>query len=146
MANDVKEVLQKIKETTPMSSLDPKDFTDEGGYADTLAKFFVEQDKKQHKDRLKPTQLRKVFNALKTIELNYRGKSGEDKFEISDVLTLKPELAYALGRELIPIEFYNLMKDSLTSSKLPKVKDFKRLMEFLTAVLAYHKYRKEILK
>jgi CRISPR-associated protein Csm2 len=144
MTVDIKEILKSIREVAPMSNLSPKDFADEGGYADILAGFFVEQDMKQHKDRLKPTQLRKVFHTLKTIERKYKPKGDEEAFIISDVLSLKPELAYAMGRELIPIEFYDLMKNSLTAPKLPKVKDFRRLIEFLTALLAYHKYRKGI--
>lgn len=141
---DVQAILKKIENLASLSDYPLEDFADEEKDADKLAQFFVEQDKKLKKDRLKPTQLRKVFHALKEVERKYKGKNGEDFFEISDILSLKPELAYAVGRELIPQEFYRLMKTCLTSEKLKKVNDFRRLMEFLTAVLAYHKFRKGI--
>lgn len=143
-ALSVEEVLKHLRTLPTMGQLDSAKFADEDGWADTLAVFFVQKDEKEKKERLKPTQLRKVFHALKDVERQCKGQKDDTPFDIAKVLHLKPELAYALGRELIPKQFYDLMKECLTASKLKTVADYKRLVEFVTAILAYHKYRKEV--
>ncbi|MDZ7379261.1 MAG: type III-A CRISPR-associated protein Csm2 [candidate division KSB1 bacterium] len=111
-----------------------EDFAEPGKLAEGLVK--------QYKDDLKAAQLRRFFHTIKNIERRMRGRSedapltGEDR---EDVLRLLPELAYARGRNLIPGNFYELMKTCLGSEKLKTVKDFRRLAAFLTAILAYHK-------
>jgi len=56
-------------------------------------------------------------------------------------LTL-PELAYAYGRDVIPKEFYDLMKALLhpPRERFHGYEDIERLMQVLTALLAYHKF------
>jgi len=122
----------------------PEQFNPELKIADKAAIYFFQQDEHQKKDRLKSTQLRKFFHALKDIERTYKTKKENDPFNFSDVSPVLPELAYALGRELIPREFYDLMKECLSDRKLKTVKDYRRFIEFLTAILAYHKMHKEL--
>ncbi len=95
---------------------------------------------------LKPTQLRRVFHALKEKERKFRGKNEGDILEAEDrreIYLLLPELAYARGRRLIPQNFYELMRLCLSSEKLKTIGDFRRLVQFVTAILAYHKYREK---
>lgn len=127
-AYEVKQVLEEVKKLNSLKDLDPSKFCEEEGYADSLAKNF---------DKLKPTQLRKFFHALKDIQRGLRAQ----RFDRAKIIRLLPELAYASGRNLIPKEFYDLMKICLSEDKLKDIEDFEKLMDFLTAILAYHKMR-----
>lgn len=129
-AYEVKQVLEEARRLTRMKDLDPAKFCEEEGYADSLAQKFG-------KDELKPTQLRKIFHALKDIQQKLKSQP----FEQIKVMRLMPELAYASGRGLIPKSFYELMKICMSKERLKDKEDFDRMMDFLTAILAYHKMR-----
>jgi CRISPR-associated protein Csm2 len=91
---------------------------------------------------LKATQLRRVFHDLKRLEQDAkRGKQPFDRLRTELALTL-PELAYAYGREVIPSEFYDFMRALLHPPKerFQDKEDIQRLIEILTALLAYHKF------
>jgi CRISPR-associated protein Csm2 len=113
--------------------LQVKDFAGTGDLADRLAQSYG--------DRLKATQLRRLFHTIKDIE---RGLPREDRDltdeELTEILPLLPELAYARGRDLIPQDFYELMRACMDTRKLKTVADFRRLTRFLEAILGYHKY------
>lgn len=123
------------KHQGPLSAiLHLEDFAEPGKLADGLAKGY--------RDRLKATQLRRFFHAIKNVERGMRGYRDEEPLptEIRGrLLPLMPELAYAQGRGLIPRDFYGLMKACLSSQRLQTVGDFRLLTAFLTAILAYHK-------
>lgn len=110
-----------------------KDFAGTGDLADQLARGYG--------DRLKATQLRRVFHTIKDIE---RGLPREDRKltdqELAEILPLLPELAYARGRDLIPQDFYELMRACMDKGKLRTVSDFRLLTRLLEAILGYHKY------
>jgi CRISPR-associated protein Csm2 len=131
MTLTAQEVIAKVESLKRLAELDPKDFAEEQGYADVLAQAFG--------GTLKPTQLRKVFHSLKRIDLGLKGKPADTALDRAEVNRLIPELAYALGRQLIPREFYALMKACLGHQRMQTVGDFRRAMQFLTAILAYHK-------
>jgi CRISPR-associated protein Csm2 len=132
MATKIDEILWKLKSLSRMADLNPTDFAEEGGYADTLAREFGRD--------LKSTQLRKVFGALKQVDIQVKRDPLDKPLARSEINRLIPELAYAFGRNLVPKGFYDLMKMCLSQTKLQTVGDFRRLMEFLTALLAYHKF------
>lgn len=141
-----KAVLDELKAHSGRLSeiLSVSDFAEPDKAAHKLAKEYAQKDK-----GLKPTQLRQVFHRLKDVERKL--KSYKDDQDIpaerrADILPMMPHLAYAFGRELIPPHFYELMKACLRPTMLVKVKDFRLLVEFLTAILAYHKYETEIKK
>lgn len=131
---EVSGILKEIDSLKMLKELDTKKFADENGYADRLAGRFGK--------KLKTTQLRKFFGAIKEIESDLKERdwsSIEAKFFL-----LKPMLAYAKGRGLIPEEFYEFMKICMSKvdigSNDDKKENFRRLVEFLEAVVAYHKY------
>jgi CRISPR type III-A-associated protein Csm2 len=113
--------------------LQVQDFADRGDLADRLAKSYGED--------LKATQLRRLFHTIKDIE---RRLSREDREltdeELTRILPLQYQLAYARGRRLIPQHFYELLRACMGGGKLKTVADFRRLTSFLEAILAYHKY------
>ena len=124
----------KISELNSFALLEPEYYAKENGAAHVVAKDI--------KKKMKVTQLRKFFGHIKKIQLKYKGEQADKKVDKSEFYLLLPELAYALGRDLISRNFYELMKMSLGSSKIEEVKDFNRFVDFLSAVLAYHKMEK----
>lgn len=135
--NNAPKVKARISNLRSMQDLLPKDFADIGGLADQLADY----DEKE----LRATQLRKIFHALKDIERQVKrelrgGKKKEtDPFESSQLLLLMPDLAYAKGRKLIPDDFYDVLQLVLRK-KVETYADFERAMQFIEAVMAYHKF------
>lgn len=137
-------VLSQLKQPGALSELlQPEQFAEPGKVAEQLAEAFV----KDKTAELKPTQLRKTFHALKEKERKFRAREDADRLEDEDkreIYLLIPELAYARGRALIPQTFYELMRVCLSSEKLETIGDFRRLVQFITAILAYHKYHEKV--
>lgn len=137
--NNIDQLNQRLNQTGTLSGLlKPEDFAGEGMVADQMARKF--------KSDLNPTQMRKVFHAFKQIERKLKTRNDDEDIDESlraEITLLVPNLAYAVGRKLLPKEFYNVLKSSLHASKLQKVRDFRRLNQLLTAILAYQKYYSE---
>lgn len=136
---DIQQVIQRIKSLKRMRELKVEEFAPEGGLADQVVQALGPAN-------LKPTQLRKVFHTLKLIQKNViKEQQSKDKkdqeFDNSRLLTLMPMLAYSVGRELIPREFYDLLKEVFNPQRLETNEDFLRAFDFVEAMLAYHKYR-----
>jgi CRISPR-associated protein Csm2 len=136
-------IIEKLNKLPSMSALKREEYSDEGGYADQVVRAFGETEKGQVKkenirDALKSTQLRKVFHALKKVQLSVKKTN---TFQRSQILKIVPELAYATGRDLLPREFYDLLKVCLSANKLKTKDDFLMTFHFIEAILAYHKYR-----
>lgn len=135
---DADQVKDEIKKLVAMRKLSPNRFADEDGMANKLAKSFG-------KDGLKATQLRKIFHALKEIErkVNREIKGGRkkktDTFDSQELALMMPDLAYAKGRKLIPDKFYDILRLCLRE-KVETYEDFERAMQFIEAVMAYHKF------
>lgn len=125
----------ELERNEPLSSiLHIEDFAEPDKLADQLAR--------DYGDRLKPTQLRRFFHAIKGVERNLRLLTDEQPLPEDirrQLLPLMPELAYARGRNLIPEDFYHLLKACLDSRRLRTVGDLRLLAQFLKAILAYHK-------
>lgn len=126
----IAQVMKRIESLESMSELRVEEFAEEGELADSSAQGFG--------DKLKPTQLRKVFHTLKSLQ---REVERDKEFDRSKVIRLMPTLAYASGRGLIPEDFYKLLKLCTSREKLKTADDFTKLVEFLEAILAFHKYR-----
>jgi CRISPR-associated protein Csm2 len=127
MAYTAQQAISKIKALTTMQHLKAEEFCCEDGCAHGPVKEF--------KDKLKPTQLRKVFNDLIAIELRRKAKG---EFRRDDLFLILPKLAYAYGRKLIPEDFYSLMKHCI--DRVKDVEDFDRFIEYIRAIMAYHKF------
>jgi CRISPR-associated protein Csm2 len=132
MSLTVQEVKSKLQNLDSMSDLSYEDFCEENKYAHSLAQ--------RWKGELKPTQLRKVFNQLKDQKKEVQKRDVKEVFDRKNIIKLMPMLAYACGRDLIPKDFYDIMKICLSKEKLKTNKDFILLVEFIEAILAFHKY------
>ena len=137
MVLSVKNIIEELQREGSFSELlRIEDFAGENKVADQLAQEF--------RKTLKPTQLRRIFHAIKEVERGSKGKKGDEELQDkSKIYRLLPELAFAKGRNLIPKRFYKLMSISLGPEKLKTVEDLRVLVELLTAILAYHKYHEK---
>jgi CRISPR-associated protein Csm2 len=115
--------------------------------ADNLKKLLehINEFAKELKSDVKTTQIRKFYNKLRSLEqkLEKSKLSSPKKEELNEqvrigVLSLKPLLAYAVGRN----EKLKGLVDVLNVA-IDKVKDyddFKKFVEFFQTIVAYHKY------
>ena len=88
---------------------------------------------------LKSSQIRKFFDAVKNIQNEFVQKE-ISKGEIRQrILRLKPALAYATARQRHQLQsFTDIMY--MAMDKVEDKKDFDYFVEFLEAIVAYHKY------
>ncbi len=121
-----REVIAEIRKLSRMKDLKPEDFAEEGKLADQFA---------NTAKKLKATQLRRFFHEVKDLKLAFK-TSGFDR---SKVAMLMPMLAYAKGRDVIPADFYDLMTLCFGADRCQDKDDFDRAVDFLEAILAYHK-------
>ena len=133
---EIIDIIKKIDSLQNMSELDEKTIAEENGYAESVAR------DRDIKKRLKTTQLRRIFDRVKTIERNLN-EHGWDAVR-SDFYMLRPELAYAKARKLIPDQFFRLvdacMKQVDKGDNEQKRSNYARFVRFLEAIVAYHKY------
>lgn len=130
--NEINEIINKINKLEKLADMSVKDFADEGGYADIVAK---------NPKKLNTNQLRKFFGAVKIIE--QKDNLTWDEIE-PEFYLLKPRLAVSAGRKNIPEDFYNLMMVTMKKvdigSEEEKLKGFKNFVDFFEAIVAYHKF------
>jgi CRISPR-associated protein Csm2 len=128
---ELKEIIRQIKDKKEFSKIDVKEFAKEDGWANDFAKSLGE--------KMKTTQLRKVFTSIKLMEQTVKGKADSDSFDNPDLYMLLPQMAYAKARKLIIQEFYDLTKTIINDGMIKNVGDFRRFAQFMTAIVAYHK-------
>ncbi len=129
----IKQVYDALQNKT-FSQIEVEEFAPDGKWAFEIAKFLGKD--------MKITQLRKVFNTLKQIEVDLKGEDKNALFNNSKLYMLVPQLAYAKARGLIESDFYDLMRNIIGDQERTKIKsvgDFLRFVEFMTAIVAYHK-------
>lgn len=85
------------------------------------------------------SQIRKFFGELRSIEAQ-----SFQKFTLSEVLLLKPKLAYAVGRDKTKRvkskigDFYLELSSAI--KEIENVEHFGNFVKLVEAVVAYHKY------
>jgi CRISPR-associated protein Csm2 len=125
------DVKKEISALDKLSDLEVKKYADTGGYADVIARA---------NKNLKTTQLRKFFSAIRSMEK----KADSWKNIEADFYLLKPQLANARGRDLIPKGFYEVMKKMMDKVDRgdddEKIENFRVFVRFLESIVAYHKF------
>ncbi len=83
------------------------------------------------RDELKTTQIRKILDRFNSIESN------KDKFDKSELIKMKPILAYTAARNKATKELIKILDNSINQVK--SFEDFEKICEFLRGVVAYHR-------
>ncbi|MGQ4875377.1 MAG: type III-A CRISPR-associated protein Csm2 [Promethearchaeia archaeon] len=126
------EILAKIRKLNTLKDIDDKEIYNENGLIANIASLL--------KNETKASQIRKFFDAYKNIEkkieTNYRNEF--DKIRI-DLLKTKPSLAYAVGRNLIPKWFAEIIFQLI--NKITNEKEtFEKFIDIFESLIAYFKY------
>lgn len=133
--NHMNELINEIKKSNSLKEVFvPEKYALPNGWADKTAKSL-------RKNAMNSSQLRKIFTQLKTIE-DKIDKNRTDKLtneQMNEILLIMPQIAYAKGRNLVPWDFYNLMKVCITPKKIKDKEDYKSFVSFYTSVIAYAK-------
>lgn len=81
------------------------------------------------------TQLRKIFGSLRKLELQFN----KQPFSTDELILLKYRLAYAASRS----KELNIIRKELDKAidKVSDQKDFKKLVNFMEAIVAYYKHK-----
>ncbi len=79
------------------------------------------------------TQLRRIFDALKKLEME-----SHQGFQRDQVIMLKPRLAYTVSRTPELKSLYRILDQAI--NRVHSQEDFKKLVDFMEAVLAYYKF------
>ncbi len=130
-------ILNRIGQTKNLAEIDIEEIAKENGIAESLVKSF-----KDSKSELKTTQLRKFFDTIIRNQELLREKGWEAAQ--ADFYMLRPNLAYAKGRKLIPEDFFNLVDTCM--KKIPADnedqirKNYDRFVDLMKALVAYAKY------
>lgn len=94
------------------------------------------------KGKLNTNQLRKIFEQIKETENDLP----DMKVVKNKLYKLLPLVAYAVGRDNCPKDFFKLLEACITDKALVDQEDVERLIEFLTSIVAYSKYLDKIKK
>jgi CRISPR-associated protein Csm2 len=135
-SDKIAEILKKIRAVKNLGEISIEEIAKENGIAETLAK-------EMRNNELKPTQLRKVFDSVRTIQ-DRLSEYGWDARAQTDFYMIRPYLAYANGRGNIPNEFFEIISACLerveSSDERQRRDNFDRLVQFLESLVAYQKY------
>lgn len=98
-------------------------------------KLWEQQGKKE--DNALDTQIRKILDGVRKLDAAF-DRSGPKGFNPGRVTLLRPKLAYAVSRNKALRPLYEALE-----AVIPKVRikeDFDQLIDFVEAVVAYHKF------
>ncbi len=105
-------------------------------WAESFGKFLAENDERDRINGLTTTQLRKFFGQIKRVQAK--------GFNMKDVVMLKPQLAYAVGRDgktggrKTKINYFN--KELIIGiDAIENDIHFNNFIDVLEAIVAYHK-------
>jgi CRISPR-associated protein Csm2 len=88
------------------------------------------------RNQLKTNQVRKFLDAVNRIKADLPEDGDFSKIE-TDVVLLKPKLAYAAARQPAAKPLSDVMSAAI--EEVHSIDDFKRLVQFLESTIAYHK-------
>ena len=114
----------------------PPHVIEEGGTP--LVEAAEDLGKKLKDSGLKTAQIRKVYGAVKKIQISMPSHQNDlMPSHQNDLIMLKPKLAYAAARNRAVTD----LKDALTQAidKVDSLEKFKNFVDFFEATLAYHR-------
>ena len=117
-------------------------------WAQLFGTYLAHRDKKEKLNELSTSQIRRFFGQIKRLQA--KGYTQESR---SDLLMLKPQLAYAVGRDKKKsrrgwngkiAEFYHEIHKAIEAIEDQSIQKeqqyFKNFVNLLEAIVAYHRY------
>ena len=131
---NTRDILNKIEQVKNLADIDVEEIARENGIAESFVLAI--------RGQLNPTQLRKFFDTIIRNQALLREK-GWDAAQ-AEFYMLRPSLAYAKGRKLIPDDFFNLVDTCMKKIPADKEdqtrKNYDRFVDLMKAIVAYAKY------
>lgn len=123
IAEEIKNFIQKLNtfETYPIRDLVK--------HAEQFGSYLRSQ-------RLETNQVRKFLDAINRIKADLASKDNFAQIE-AEVVLLKPKLAYAAARQKAAKPLSEVMSTAI--DKVYSLEDFRRLVQFIESIIAYHK-------
>ncbi len=122
--------LKNIVDSQGLTESVVTDFAKSDGYAQAVASTVT----------FNRTQLRKLFNQIRHIELAVKREGNISKMEVS-LAKIHALLAYAKGRGLIDEHFYGLINTMIKKVRESKEENtFKNFIDIFESIVAYHVY------
>jgi CRISPR-associated protein Csm2 len=111
------------------------------GLADYPAKALVDDAKAlagELKGDLKSAQIRRLYGAVKILEMEFQQAGGDfSQKDLDKIILLRPKLAYAANKKKEVRPLQQVLDACLR--KIEKKEDFTRFVDFFEAILAYHR-------
>lgn len=121
------EILKKIDELPGTLKMYP--IRDLVNHAEKFGPYLKQQ-------RLETNQVRKFLDAINRLKSVLAQENNFSKIE-TEVVLLKPKLAYAAAREKAAKPLSQVMSKAI--DKVENSEDFERLVQFIESIIAYHK-------
>ncbi len=90
------------------------------------------------------TQVYKFLSSIRRIEMAVERAASENEREMviaTNIPMLRPRLAYAASRKKELYVVYEVLNEAIP--KVKKVADFKRLLQFIEAIVAYQRFNQK---
>jgi len=136
---NTQDIIKEIGKLKNLDELDIEHIAMENGIAESFVQGLGE--------KLNTTQLRKFFDKIIRIQNQIRNQDQIQKNREAvraDFYMIRPSLAYAKGRKLIPNEFFELvdtcMKKIPAENDEQTIKNYNRFVDLMKAIVAYAKY------
>lgn len=123
--------LEKSEKRNLSAFLNAKDYS----YKDGIAYQYAEHLKRKN---MNTAQIRNIFSTIKEIEQENRNKSKDELINDSKKYKLLSQVAYAVGRKVVPKDFYDFMEYCVI--RIENKDDLDRFVNFFEAIIAYFKY------
>ena len=124
--NIVQEIIEKIKGLNGLQAYPIRELVN---HAEKFGPYLKQQ-------RLETNQIRKFLDAINRLKADLTEK-GEFSAIETEVVLLKPKLAYAAARQRAAKPLGDVMSVAIDKVKSPE--DFERLVQFIESIIAYHK-------
>lgn len=137
--SEIDAIVNEIKGANNLSDIDIEEITKEDGIAERFVKALKGV---KYEKPLKTTQLRKFFDTI--VKIKEKSTSNGWEPVRSDFYMLRPNLAYAKGRDTISKGFYDFCTACLGKIEADDedmtLKNYDRFVKLMESVVAYSKY------
>lgn len=89
-----------------------------------------------NRQRLQTNQIRKFLDAVNRLKVTITQEREFSKIE-PEIVLLKPKLAYAAARQKAAKPLSDVISEAI--NRVKNIEDFERLVQFIEAIVAYHK-------
>jgi len=125
IVDELKKLQGNVQKKNLSEFLKPEDYAKENGIAYKYAE--------KLRNKIKINQIRTIFDSIRDLE-----KSSENNVDNSKKYLLLTQVAYAVGRDAVPKDFYEFV--SFCVERINTKEDVKTFVRLFEAIIAYFKF------